>query len=540
MAKATAQYLVTPQGYDNIGAVLDALGEGFAHREVQWDDIAQGIPSGCRVLFVNCGSSDTDPDAAGAVRDFVAAGGSLYASDWAGDVVEQAFPGVLEFDQSGVECTLPCQVADPGLREVIGATLPIHFDLGGWWRVTKWRDGVRVYVAAEGRAACSSWLWPRARTCDLHFLHNEAQVSEQEKELLRFLVLRPILAQAAANAAQTVQALQCVPGKEIIATVDRKAQSALYAYDATGTEGLLFVLSWTESGTLRLVVTDPSGKTVHQADSASSPLRFEANPAVAGRWTCQVEAVNVAHDNFPYVLTLATRGKAAGPSPTPQAVPQPAPGVKALWPCYMAIDCSARASDVAPKIGQGIGTFLKGLKTLAVPGMAPAVSFVECRDQQSAISPLRPLSQLEPINLSCAGEPALSEGLGLLVNAMTAASAGTIGKPFVVLVLAATPAGEGGDAAVRLRQLATDGKLNLVAIGVDSAVSDSMLQQLAPIALRVQVPHSDGAVRCFDWLVRVAETTMRALSQPSAGAAVNLPPRPTGSPGWGSDHLPML
>lgn len=529
MADAALQYLVTPRGYDNIGAVLVSLGDGFVHREIQWDDIARGIPNGCKVLFVNCCSSKIDPEAARAVRDFVAAGGSLYASDWAGDVVEQAFPGILEFDQCGEEDTIDCEVVDAGLQEIIGTYLPIHFDLDGWWRVVAWSNGVRVYVATadEGMPVVVGFSHGRGHVIYTSF-HNEAQVSEQENELLRFLVLRPILAQAAAAAAQTAQALQCVPGKEIIATIGRKAQSALYTYDATGAEGLLFVLSWTEAGALRLVVTDPSGKVAHQADGSKSPLRFEATPAAAGRWTCQIDAINVPHDNFPYVLTLATRGKTERQSSSSQPEPQPAPSGQAVWPCYMAIDCSARASDVAPRIGQGVGTFLKGLKALSVPGVAPGVSFVECRGQQSAISPLRPLSQLGPINLACAGEPALADGIGLLVDAVTTAGTGMLGKPFVILVLAATPAGDGGSAAVRLRQLAADGKLNLVAIGTDSAVPDSTLQQLAPIALRVQDPHGDSTVRCFEWLVRVAERTMRALSQSSSGAAVNLPDLPTG------------
>src|SRR5450830_1754287 len=61
---------VTSPGYDNIGEVLTSMKVGFEPFTGNYD---------CSILFVNCGTRDQLE--ASAVREFVAAGGCLYASD---------------------------------------------------------------------------------------------------------------------------------------------------------------------------------------------------------------------------------------------------------------------------------------------------------------------------------------------------------------------------------------------------------------------------------------------------------------------------
>lgn len=564
MARQSKRFLVTPSGFDDIGAVLDDMGEGFEHEEVDWDDLRHFKSlQGCEVLFINCASESGDDDyareIASVIRKFVERGGSLYCSCWAISIVEASFRGLFKHygDYSG---TVRAHVLDPGLQELLGKK--IDLTLTGWWptRPSSKFDG-RTLLEGDldddfndddelnddewdhddeprnlkaGPIPLLTTFQVGAGHVIYTAFHNEEQTSEDEKKLLRYLVLRPILAKAAAGAAQMARAQQCVPGKEIIATIDRNKRSAPYIYQATGGEGLMYVLHWTEAGKLRLTVNDPNGKIVHRAEGDRPPLRYEMAAAGPGNWSCHIEAVSVAHDNFPYVLTLATRTRTPGQPVTPKS-PQPAQpkaapqtgGQETLWPCYILIDCSKLASDVAPKIGQGIGIFLRDLRAISTSGITPAVSFVECREGNSTIGPVRRLAELSPLSLSCMGELKLEPLLNRLISAIESSPSQTRGKPFVVVVLATEPRDNFQSAANRLRQMAVQGRVNVMVVGVDSGVSDATLTRVATIPLRVIQPHGDGTTQCFDWLGQVAATMMAALTQ-SGSATVNLPPLPAG------------
>jgi uncharacterized protein YegL len=362
--------------------------------------------------------------------------------------------------------------------------------------------------------------------------HNEAQLSEREKILLRYLVLRPVLAKAAGAAAQVAKAAQCTPGREILATINRGQRSDPYVYTTTGAERLLYVLSWTGAGQLRMVVTDPAGKVRHDGRSAS-PMQFET-PGTPGKWTCTIEAISVPHDNFPYVLTLATRRQSAGEAPPPAPAGSQAPKLQAgaasssmLWPCYIVMDCSRWASDAGPAIGQGLSAFIRGLARLPSTNLIPALSLVESRAGTVAVPTPRKISELAPVNLSCKGEPSLKPALTALLASLAAVNAQHRGKPFIVVLLAANPNDDFQTAAQQLKQLAAMGRANVAAIGLGRQVSDSTLCALATIPLRVLDPTIPNCVTCFEWLVQVANSVVSALSQAS-GQAVTLPPLPAG------------
>lgn len=194
--KASGVKIAVIQGdSDEIGALLDDL--GFAH-----DDFATGASGTVAksaaatfltnltkmntydVIFVNCGGSldsliSAKPTILTNVQAFVNAGHSFYASDWAWQIVEGAFPNAIDFwgddaklskSTTGPSTTLgPRQgpgptlaekkagapaftmngtVVDTGLATVLGkATTTIYEDLGTW--VVMQKPGAGTVVEVE-------------------------------------------------------------------------------------------------------------------------------------------------------------------------------------------------------------------------------------------------------------------------------------------------------------------------------------------------------------------------------------------------------
>lgn len=91
------------------------------------------------------------------LRTFVQQGGMLYASDWAYDLIERAWPDRLDFAgddgvpddaQRGVAANVIGTVRDGDLAERLGTTtVEIEFDLPGWPPIEQSTSGVTVYVS---------------------------------------------------------------------------------------------------------------------------------------------------------------------------------------------------------------------------------------------------------------------------------------------------------------------------------------------------------------------------------------------------------
>jgi hypothetical protein len=394
------KFLVSPKQFDDIGAVLRGLGEGFEHQTVDWDDIKRpGKLESAQVLFLNCaGIPSRDPfvrDTAPTIRRFVEQGGTVYASDWAVTTIQTAFPGILEFDKRGRSGEMHCTVRDRGLQEMIGRQVDVRFNTS-WWRVIKVDPSVRVFVTGTDEYADEDdldalllddedddfsargklpivWTFSCGKGHVLYTsFHNEAQTSEKEKALLRFLVLRPILSKVAAATEQSLRSQRVAPGKEIIGTVGRRAPAGPFVYEARGGESLLYFLNWTGDGALRLVVRDPSGRVALERERDQPPLGCEVSGAAAGRWTCEVQPLRVPYDNFPFVLTLASSSAAAmkfSPPPAPKQPPAPKGPPPAKRPPQRAAPASCAPPPVQPQMNVPSAS---GVRTVPPPPRTPA------------------------------------------------------------------------------------------------------------------------------------------------------------------------
>jgi hypothetical protein len=104
------------------------------------------------ILFFNCGLSDqfvlsAPPSATSNLRQFVQNGGSIYASDWAYEIVRVVFPGELDFygDDTGaayrspdgrvgvLDTALAGGIVDSGLEVAIGSSaVDLVYNKGDW------------------------------------------------------------------------------------------------------------------------------------------------------------------------------------------------------------------------------------------------------------------------------------------------------------------------------------------------------------------------------------------------------------------------
>jgi hypothetical protein len=175
---------VTSSGYDNIGEVLSSMGVTFEPFRGDYD---------CDLLFFNCGTSDSLDTAS--LQRFVQAGGCLYASDLTSGLISASFPGMFRFDGHGSAGKVAASVVDDELRQVVGDSTHIHFDMPGW-SVLQDCAGETLVEAARGTAYAGRPLMVEVEFGDgavfYTSFHNRAQVSEQEKVLLQLLVLKQI------------------------------------------------------------------------------------------------------------------------------------------------------------------------------------------------------------------------------------------------------------------------------------------------------------------------------------------------------------
>ena len=131
LAAVVASDIVVVSGcYDHVERVLQAL-------EVPFQTVQPGSLAGVdlrpeQLLVINC-PGELTPAEIIKVRDFVAAGGSLFTTDWAlRNVIEPAFPGLVEYnDRSTGDDVVAIEVVDgdsPYLQGVLDGD-----DNPQWW-----------------------------------------------------------------------------------------------------------------------------------------------------------------------------------------------------------------------------------------------------------------------------------------------------------------------------------------------------------------------------------------------------------------------
>lgn len=199
--------LVVPGDYDTIEAVLTKMGLGF---EEHFDLVspaqlrAPGALDGVDYVFFNCTNETSADDVAlqETIRDFVQAGGTVYASDWAFEYVETIWPDAIDFPENpriGVEGGFTAEVVDAELGAYLGKqTVSLQYDLGAWVVTTGVGAadvlvrGVYPFAGAGGVERQEGPLLIQFRdgsgTVNYTTFHNEAQATDDMDRILTYLV----------------------------------------------------------------------------------------------------------------------------------------------------------------------------------------------------------------------------------------------------------------------------------------------------------------------------------------------------------------
>jgi hypothetical protein len=358
-ARGTLRLAVTPARYDDMGKLLDSLGKGYRHEQIEMEDLldAQKLvfkadprdpgdkdgrekPQPYDVVFLTCGLVPEDwlegklrpgkreSAAVGfaraeivrqinrELRRYVRQGGTLYASDWQLTLVSIAFPEFVDESKraEGAAQTVRAEVVDAGLRKRLGATIELRFDKDSWQPAAFKESKVNVlirgtYKTTAGGQATAPLLveFPLGKGHVVFTsFHNEAQNSQTELELLRSLVFATVTAQLDASVKQTMIQGGFSPVDRNLLSASGKEQAVSKTYECPGGRSLEFVLGFEDRGArLRLTVDGPDGTRLEK--EGASTVVLDVPQAATGTWKYTVTPITVPYENFPFTVTVGEK-----------------------------------------------------------------------------------------------------------------------------------------------------------------------------------------------------------------------------------------
>ena len=345
---AAQNLAVTPPGWDDMGAILKK--QGLTFKEIDETDLKLGEKlKGYDAIFINCSRTIykevVTPEDAGAIRDFVRGGGVVYASDYAGSVIEAAFPDKIDFyDIGGDDQTdgahfynevlwagignaggYDATVTDSGLASVLGKkTIQINFDKSGWELVKDVGSGTQVYI----RGPASYYDEDQEndiRVSDIPYVvsfsegdgevlftafHNETQITRDVEKMLDWFATRTRsskLARATREIARKDKDDKVL--QEIVDTIG-SGQEKTYEFKASG-KGFGLIVNFEGGAELSLEVIAPDGSTVASEKVTEPPYIKEKIDAKEGTYKFRVKGEKISENNMPIVLSVFGSEKAA-------------------------------------------------------------------------------------------------------------------------------------------------------------------------------------------------------------------------------------
>ncbi len=356
---------VTPAGYDDIGSVLRIM--GFQPTEVSLNNLPMYLAE-ADCLFINCAGNlrfqIVRQILAPSIRTFVLQGGTLYASDFAALLLEDAFPEAFkawransldpESVGGGNAETVTASVVDSALRDYLQADqISIHFDQSGWYGVRWLTPTGLVYlqdtftllhgfgVGGSGEHTSGEIILPlEQREVVLPLVvsfnlgqglvvytafHNKAQPSEMERRLIEFLAIRPLTARLSRQIAQEIArpvevgtlgereatglltGRQMVMQREIIGTLETAQSSPVYRFQLSQPSPVKIVVGW-EGGIGEFILTlwsETAPQRRWRQFAQSPPLILTVTePLPAGSYCLQLTATKAPLPKTPFVIGI--------------------------------------------------------------------------------------------------------------------------------------------------------------------------------------------------------------------------------------------
>lgn len=304
--------------WDDMGKLLDELGEGYKHDMITEDQLMQlherSKLNEYDVVFLTC-SDRANKRLRDSLQDYVIKGGILYASDWRFDAIANAFPEMVarKLIGEGDKQKLQADVVDPALREVIGDKIPLEFNLPEW--KTAAFAGPRVKTLLRGKylkdksteyatAPLMVKFQVEKGTVIFTSFHNEKQNSRVEKQLLQYLVFSLVTAGIDAEINSSLNKEGFTPQRSNLLS-NAQDPSVVKTYENKEECTLRFTLGFRGDGAkLTFNIKSPDGKQFTR--DSESTIAFEVPNAAKGTWTYTVTA-DRAYANFPFTVTVGAK-----------------------------------------------------------------------------------------------------------------------------------------------------------------------------------------------------------------------------------------
>jgi hypothetical protein len=306
---------VTPVFHDDLGSVLTRMGPGYAFSNLRKEDLVSFESLKKHdVVFLTCADMYVpDFQAAAPLRKFVAHGGTLYASDLRGDLLQVAFP---EFRNRtpilpGVPQNIEASVVESGLQSFLGRkAIPLQFEAPDW-RPAPF-DSAKVTVCLKGTyrnnlgQSLAVPLLVKFRFqkgtvifTSFHHAKNDAAVVQK---LLDYLVFASVNARSEVRVRELMQQSQFAIHEMRPAVMNADALEGKHEH-AGGT--LRIALGFEHAGAkLKLTLRSPAGRAIEHADQGL--YLIEVPNAAPGAWSYAVTPLDLPHPNFPLIVAVGT------------------------------------------------------------------------------------------------------------------------------------------------------------------------------------------------------------------------------------------
>ena len=247
-----------------------------------------------------------------ALRAYVAEGKTLYASDLQYPLIAAAFPEVAEAkpppDHAGG--TYEAEVLDDGLRDLLGKTVSLTFNLDGWKSAAFSGEGVTTILRASegGRLKKGTPLLVKFAheqgTVFFTAFHNSAIASDTAKKILRHLVFSAVLADAEGRVLKVLKREDfTVKTPDLLTATDSDwsvTRKHVQKRDGLFRVGVGFN---NEGAEVKLTLEGPDGVKLEKVgkDAFIAEVRY----APAGEWKLTVTTNKLPYPNFPISLIVA-------------------------------------------------------------------------------------------------------------------------------------------------------------------------------------------------------------------------------------------
>jgi hypothetical protein len=305
-----------------MGKLLRDMGEGYRYDELTVPQLLKkpDLLDNYDVLFMTCAPGGQE--LRDVLKRYVSNGGTLYASDWRFDALAAAFPEYVDRGAVGLGLggNVTADVKDPALREIVGETIPLHFNLDEWKTaafrgpaVTPILQGTYRKIPLNRTDEPQSIYGPllvrftfgRGVVIFTSF-HNEKQNSDVERKLLQYLVFSLVTADVQADVTAKIQGAGFATQSSNLLSTPRDSPSVERKYTNKRTGPLRFALGFRNEGaTFRLMLRSPDGRSYTW--EGSSTVILEVPGALPGEWTYTVSAVHLPYENFPFTLTVSEK-----------------------------------------------------------------------------------------------------------------------------------------------------------------------------------------------------------------------------------------